>query len=155
MKTILAPIDLSAEAAGVVSEAGAMAGDLGGRVLLLHVVAPPAVINEYAPEAERLAEQERQAAERGLGQWRDRLKSTGVVTDTAVLHGPPVATIVGEAVRTNADYIVMGSHGHGALYHLFVGGTAGGVIQKSPCPVVVVPSLKSEAQQPISKLKTA
>jgi len=154
MKTVLAPIDLSEAAAGVIDEAGALARDLGGRVLLLHVVAPPAVINEYAPEAERLAEEERQGAERALVDWRQRLERTGVDADIAVLHGPPVATILGEAARTNADYVVMGSHGHGALYHLFVGGTAGGVIQRCPCPVVVVPSQEKEAHRPASQSKT-
>jgi len=62
MKTVLAPIDLSEAAASVISQAGALAGDVGGRVLLLHVVPPPAVINEYAPEAERLAEEEKKKA---------------------------------------------------------------------------------------------
>jgi len=154
MKTILAPIDLSEAAAGVISEAGALAGEIGGRVLLLHVV-PPAVINEYAPEAERLAEKEGKEAERGMGQWQQRLKRAGVVADAAVKHGPPVATILAEAARSKADYIVMGSHGHGSLYQLFVGGTAGGVIQKAPCPVVVVPSQKTEARPSVSQSKTA
>src|ERR1035441_2802784 len=134
MKTVLAPIDLSEAAAGVISQAGALAGDVAGRVLLLHVVPPPAVINEYAPQAERL-------------------EGTGVDAEIAVLHGAPVATILGEAARANADYIVMGSHGHGALYHFFVGGTAGGVIQKSPCPVVVVPSQKAQPHPSASRPK--
>jgi nucleotide-binding universal stress UspA family protein len=154
MKTVLAPIDLSEAAAGVISQAGALAVDVGGRVLLLHVVPPPAVINEYAPEAERLAEEEKKKAEAAMEQWRQRLKGTGVDAEISVLHGPPVATILGETARANADYIVMGSHGHGALYHLFVGGTAGGVIQKSPCPVVVVPSQRVHPHQPPSQRKT-
>jgi|CZKI01.1.fsa_nt_gi nucleotide-binding universal stress UspA family protein len=153
MKTVLAPIDLSEAAAGVISQAGALAGDVAGRVLLLHVVPPPAVINEYAPEAERLAEEEKKKAETGLEHWRQRLEGTGVDAEIAVLHGAPVATILGEAARANADYIVMGSHGHGALYHFFVGGTAGGVIQKSPCPVVVVPSQKAQPHPSASRPK--
>jgi nucleotide-binding universal stress UspA family protein len=155
MKTILAPIDLSDAAAAVASEAGSLAGILGGRVVLLHVVPPPVVINEYAPETERLAEEEKQEAERGMEHWRQRLQGAGVDTETTVLHGPPVSSIVEEATRTNADYIVLGSHGHGALYHLLLGGTASGVIQKSPCPVVVVPTQKVHANPSASHLKTA
>jgi nucleotide-binding universal stress UspA family protein len=45
----------------------------------------------------------------------------------------------------------MGSHGHGALYNLLVGGTASGVIQKSPCPVVIVPTQKTAAHAPLSQ----
>ncbi len=145
MKTILAPIDLSDAAAGVTSEARALAGILGGKVSLLHVVPPPVVINEYSPEAERLADEEQQSAEQSLEYWQQNLKNEGVETEIALRHGPPVATILDEAVRTNADYVVMGSHGHGALYNLLVGGTASGVIQKSPCPVVIVPTQKAVA----------
>src|SRR5271169_4503517 len=70
MKSVLAPIDLSPVAADVVSEAGALAGNVGARVLLLHVVAPLAVINEYAAESERLADEETREAERSLEHWR-------------------------------------------------------------------------------------
>ncbi len=150
MKYVLAPVDLSAAAADVVSEAGALAGSVGAKVLLLHVVAPPAVINEYAAESERLAEEETREAERSLEHWRRHLKGLGMDAEAAVVHGPPVATILEEAARTDAQFIVMGSHGHGALYNLFVGSTAGGVIHRSPCPVVIVPGPKAAAHAPLS-----
>jgi nucleotide-binding universal stress UspA family protein len=154
MKTILAPIDLSDAAAGVTSEARALAEILGGKVLLLHVVPPPVVINEYSPEAERLADEEQQSAEKSLEYWSQNLKNLGVEAEIALRHGPPVSTILDEAVRIGADYVVMGSHGHGALYNLLVGGTASGVIQKSPCPVVIVPTQKAVAHAAASHQRT-
>jgi len=36
--------------------------------------------------------------------------------------------------------IVMGSHGHGALYELLVGSITQGVLKAAKCPVVVVPA---------------
>jgi nucleotide-binding universal stress UspA family protein len=36
--------------------------------------------------------------------------------------------------------IVIGSHGHGALYHLFAGDVASGILKDAKCPVLVVPS---------------
>jgi nucleotide-binding universal stress UspA family protein len=54
-------------------------------------------------------------------------------------------------MRCKADFIVMGSHGHGALYNLLIGGTASGVIQKAPCPVVIVPTHKTE-KNPLGSL---
>jgi hypothetical protein len=36
--------------------------------------------------------------------------------------------------------VVVGSHGHGALYHLVVGGVAEVLLRRSPCPLLIVPS---------------
>ncbi len=50
-----------------------------------------------------------------------------------------------EAARIcEADYIVMGSHGHNAFYDLLVGTTTHGVMRKAPCPVVIVPTAKNK-----------
>lgn len=153
MKTILAPIDLSDAAEAVAAEAGAMAAIIGARVLLLHVIVPP-IINEYAPEAERIADEGRGGTEEALIRLQRRLERSGVEAESDVLSGPPVATIIDQAVQSRADYIVMGSHGHGALYNLLVGGTASGVIQRAPCPVVIVPTRKTAAMIATPALKT-
>jgi len=50
-----------------------------------------------------------------------------------------VGFILAQAGALRADYIVMGSHGHAALYELLAGSTAHGVLLKAACPVVVVP----------------
>ena len=43
------------------------------------------------------------------------------------------------ARETGADLVIMGSHGHGALYHLFTGSVVTGVLRRIDCPVLVVP----------------
>jgi nucleotide-binding universal stress UspA family protein len=114
----------------------------------------PPIINEYAPEAERIANEGKGGAEEALIRLQHRLARSGVQAESDVLNGPPVATIVEQALQDKADYIVMGSHGHGALYNLLVGGTASGVIQKAPCPVVIVPTRRAAAVKAIPELKT-
>ena len=49
--------------------------------------------------------------------------------------------ILEEARNLSAAFIVIGSHGHGAVYELLAGSTTHGVLHRAPCPVVV-------AQQP-------
>jgi Zn-dependent M28 family amino/carboxypeptidase len=46
------------------------------------------------------------------------------------------------AEKHDADFIVMGSHGHTAFYDLLVGSTTHGVLMRSKCPVVIVPAVK-------------
>ena len=42
--------------------------------------------------------------------------------------------------RLEADLIMMGSHGHSAIYRLLVGSVTEGVMRKAPCPIMIVPS---------------
>jgi nucleotide-binding universal stress UspA family protein len=139
MKTILTPIDFSAATRPVVAAAGALARALPARVALIHIVRPPGIVNEYAPEIERLIAVAEKSATRQLAQWREELERDGTETETIQLLGPPVSTILQEAERLDADYIVMGSHGHTALHDLLVGSTTRGVLRKAACPVLIVP----------------
>lgn len=46
--------------------------------------------------------------------------------------------ILNEAQRINADLIILGSHGHGNLYHALLGGIGQKVKRKANCPVMLV-----------------
>lgn len=145
MKTILAPIDFSAVSDVVVTEAAALARAHQGRVVLLSVVQPPAAMADYAPLladiAEITAAGERNAA-RQLEKIEAKLAADCITTESVQLVGAPIPLIVEQAEKLDADYIVMGSHGHTALYDLLVGSTTHGVLMRAKCPVVIVPSVK-------------
>jgi nucleotide-binding universal stress UspA family protein len=51
--------------------------------------------------------------------------------------------ILNQADELNADLIVMGTHGHGAMYNLLVGSVTKGVLKRSTRPVLLVPAPKS------------
>ncbi len=61
---------------------------------------------------------------------------------TAVVLGAAGPTLV-EAAR-DADLLVLGSHGHGRLFHAVVGSVAEDCIRTAPCPVVVLPVPRTE-----------
>jgi nucleotide-binding universal stress UspA family protein len=146
MKTILAPVDFSAASEAVLAQAIELARALGGRVVLLTVIQPPVITNEYAALMENLAEVmaagERNAARR-LAELETRVRAAQVPVETLQLNGAPVRQILDQAARVAADYVVMGSHGHTALYDLLVGSTTHGVLLRAPCPVVITPGPKT------------
>ena len=56
-----------------------------------------------------------------------------------IVHGHAVSQILQAADRLDADVIVMGTHGKGALSHTFLGSVAEKVLHKSKIPVFVIP----------------
>lgn len=54
--------------------------------------------------------------------------------------------ILDQANELNADLIVMGTHGHGAMYNLLVGSVTKGVLKHSTWPVLLVPGPKRSYQ---------
>lgn len=145
MKAILTPVDFSDATAGVIETASQLAKAFNARVVLLHVIepepdfvgfeaVPPSVhVNvprDYEPERLQLERLKKSVAEAGLE------------VTCVQQHGITPAKILEEATMQDAGWIVMGSHGHGALYELFVGSVTTGVLKGARCPVVVVPVRK-------------
>ena len=157
MKTILAPVDFSAISDAVIDEAGTLARAVDGRVVLLAVIQPPVVMSEYAAMmdiAEITAAGEKHAA-RQLEKIGQKLKGSSVAVETVQAVGSPIAHILDQAANFQADYIVMGSHGHTAFYDLLVGSTTHGVLMRARCPVVIVPAAKEKAPAARRKLQRA
>ena len=154
MKTIFAPVDFSGITDEVVTEATSLAREFGGRVVLFTVVQPPAVFGEYAPILENIAEINaagEKHAIRQLEKLEAKIQAQGVSVESSHAVGAPIALIVNAAEQCAADYIVMGSHGHKALYDLLVGSTTHGVLMRAKCPVVIIPAGRSAATRPPRK----
>ncbi len=158
MKTILVPIDFSGATDAVLDEAMTLARALSGRIVLLTVIQPPIIAHEYAAVMENLAEitaaGEKQAA-RKLAKIERKLQLDFISTDSVQLLGAPIPIIVEQAKKFDAAYIVMGSHGHTALYDLLVGSTTHGVLMRSECPVIIVPSAKKAKTRKAQKEQEA
>ncbi|HRE07225.1 MAG TPA: universal stress protein [Opitutaceae bacterium] len=148
MKTILAPVDFSTPSELVADTAAALAQVYAGRVILLHVVQPPMVTNDYGVGIDNLQEiivMSEKTATKNLEKLRARLTQAGVPTEIVLHTGAPIPHILKQAADSQADFIVMGSHGHTALYDLLVGSTTHGILRSAPCPVVVLPRRKAAA----------
>ena len=70
----------------------------------------------------------------------EQLEAAGVKVEAVTLIGLAVDDILEQAAKYHADYIILGSHGHGALYHLFSGSVVTGILKHAKCPIIIVPS---------------
>ena len=144
MKTILVPVDFSAATTRVCEAACTLADQIGGRLTLLHVVQPPPVVmNEYyAFDAGQMAAavvSGEKFADRKLAELARLYTKPDRPVEVVRETGQPVPTVLDRAEAMDAAYLVVGSHGHGALYDLFVGSTTQGIPKKAHCPVLVIP----------------
>lgn len=142
MKTILAPIDFSSVSDAVIDAAQLLARATGARIVILSVAQPPVITSDYGPMLENIAEivaASEKTIARQLKTLAARLETPELPIETVQLTGAPAPLILEQAEKDNADYIVMGSHGHTALYDLLVGSTTHQVLRKARCPVMIVP----------------
>jgi nucleotide-binding universal stress UspA family protein len=142
MKTFLVPVDFSAVSEEIVDTAVGFARSLGGKVVLLHIIQPPIITSEYALPVDAVQEAmttSEKAALSKLAAYEATCKNADLEVEISVRHGPPVYEILDAAAKTGAEFIIMGSHGHGKIYDLLVGSTASGVIKGARCGVIIMP----------------
>ena len=143
MKTIVALVDFSDMTFKLLKQAHQLASAFGSEVILLHVVSPDPVVVDFgmAPTVYRPPSPETIAAEGDrLSQLQESLEKFGVRTSTRQIQGTRVEDLIEECRRLGADLIIVGSHGHGAVYNLLVGSITSQVLKSAPCPVLVVPA---------------
>lgn len=150
---LLVGIDLSESTEKVVEKAEEIAKALSAAVWIIHVVKPePADLyaGAHAPDSigagmdpqtfrDTLAKRFH-AEHRQVQEIADRLRKQGVDTTALLLLGETVETMLNEASKLEVDMIIVGSHGRGAMYQLLVGSASEGILHKSECPVIVVPT---------------
>ncbi len=164
IKKILYTTDLSESARFAFAYAASLAGKYGAEITILHVLLENAkmeagIIGYIGEERWRKIKERnaREAREALIGKKRDNVDiryglerfakemTDGVEgaspprTDEVVIkHGNPVDRIIEVSEARDADLIVMGTHGHGAIADAMMGSTARRVVRRSKIPVLVV-----------------
>ena len=137
-KTILHPSDGSPAAALATPHAVEVARIAGARLIGLYVSDTHLMFQMGIHHAE--AEHEiATEAHLVLVAMAAAAAAAGVAFESIVTSGPPAVRILEVARDQQADLIVVGSHGGGALAHLLMGSVSERLLRESTLPVLVVP----------------
>ena len=139
LKQILVPIDFSNCSKKALQYALPLAREHQAAITLLYVVPPAYGAGEYGGidyaqlEAGMKQDGERELAKLAVDEVRGEIS-----TDTLVRIGSPAREVVETARSLPADLIVISTHGRTGLKHVLLGSVTEHVVQRAPCPVLVV-----------------
>lgn len=139
---ILVPVDDSPHAARALAWARFLGARWKAAVTALHAV-PPAVVGHVRLVSSTARTRDLELEFRELSaEWLERLVAeAGFAPDearTVISAGDPRAEILAVAGRIEADLIMMGSRGSGAIGKVLLGSVATGVLRGAACPVLIV-----------------
>jgi len=139
LRQILVPIDFSDCSKKALEYAVPFAREHNAVLTLLYVADPAYNVGEYGGiDYAQLEGSMREEGEKELAQMAaDQLRGK-VSTHTLVRLGSPAREIIEAARSLPADIIVISTHGRTGLKHVFLGSVAEHVVQRAPCPVLVV-----------------
>jgi nucleotide-binding universal stress UspA family protein len=139
---ILVPVDFSDCAMNALEYAVLVAQRAKASLRVLHVLEPVS----YGLDFTLSHATQREAARAGMTERLTNLVTAlhrgGLTADFQLRGGLPSDSILEAAAASEADLIVMGTHGRRGLSHAFWGSVAESVLRKSPCPVLAVRSPK-------------
>jgi nucleotide-binding universal stress UspA family protein len=136
---ILVPLDRSELASRGLGPAIELCDQLGGELVLVHVVPfPTYAYDEGHVYATYQLEADLAAATVEIEATADSLRSGGRVVRTQVTSGVPTAAIADIAREEQADLIVMATHGRGGLARVVLGSIATATLHQAGRPVVLV-----------------
>ena len=128
-----------------------MAEAFDAELHLLHVIEPEPTYTAYGftpdefPAVQAFHEETRTRASKKLDELSEKVAAGGKVTPVTHLgDGSPRQLLEEKAKELDADFLVLGSHGHGVMASLILGSVADGMVRKALVPTLVVPAGKPE-----------
>ncbi|MBI3875397.1 MAG: universal stress protein [Verrucomicrobia bacterium] len=139
LKSILVPVDFSDCSKKALKYALPFARQFGASITLLYVAHIPYVGAEVGGIDYALLESEmRTGGMKELDKLAESEVGTEIPRRTLVRVGSPAHEIATAAKELDTDLIIIATHGHTGLKHVFLGSTAEKVVRMAPCPVLTV-----------------
>jgi len=150
MKPVMLATDGSPTAEKATDTAIEFARLLGTELVIVSVwdIPYPTVGLSPMPVTGEFAAVGHEGAQKIAAEAAARAEEAGVETRTVVLRGFPVDEICVAAEKLGARFLVLGSHGWGALKRAIFGSVSTGVLHHARCPVLVVPAEQFDENMP-------
>ncbi|HKB01233.1 MAG TPA: universal stress protein [Gemmataceae bacterium] len=138
--TVMAPLDGSPAAEAALPWAVHLAKRTNSSLRLVGVHAPPTVMLDGETLVGNVVPDEsiRRKEADYFADVQSRLSYAGVPVTAELLDGSVVTSLADYARKLRPTWVVMLSHGRGAVARFFLGETASEFVRSSPCPVLLV-----------------
>lgn len=135
----LVPLDFSESANQTLDYAITLAGKLGARLTLLHVIQPLPLggVDMSVTLPFTYIQELEGEIQRSMESSLERVTAAGLEGEIVIVHGAPFHEIIETAKTQQVDLIVMGTHGRTGFQYVLLGSVAEKVVRLAPCPVLV------------------
>lgn len=143
-RKILVPVDFTEVSVGAVRHALWLARQAGASVVLLSIVDTsfpyPDLFSFQDPNRDYFKVMRERALQR-MKEWLETNAedAAGVKVERVVGRGRPAVEVPAIAEELEADLMVVGRHGAGALRQAFMGSVIESLVRTAPCPVLILP----------------
>lgn len=151
---ILVALDLSTASQQILGFVKTLTSNLSAKIWLFYVTEPSSGMVEYKGSLKNEESDDRLDPEYARDQIAKKihdehmllqdeakkLQSDRVTVSARVVEGSAAEILLFESDKLEIDMIVVGSHGHGAIYNMLIGSVSESILQRSICPVLVVPT---------------
>lgn len=146
MKNIVAAVDFSNATPAVMEIAISLAKTFDADLQLLHVIEPEPTFITYGftaieyPAMSSIREETLRRANVRMEELLTQARKDVPRTVSHIPEGSPLLELLKQVKQSGADFVVIGSHGHGVLSSLLLGSVAEGMVRKAAVPTLIVPA---------------
>lgn len=147
MKNIIVAVDFSNATSGVLEIAKRLSKSFGASLELFHVIEPEPSYTAYGftpdefPAMNAFQEEAKRRAASKLAELLATVQADVPNATSRIAEGSPLHTLLDYVKQGGADFVVVGSHGHGVIASLLLGSVAEGLVRKASVPTLVVPAV--------------
>jgi len=141
IRKILVPVDFSAYSRNALKYAFSFAKKIEAKIYSVYVVEPLVFPADFSMGQISIPSMNVDTTERAkdeLETFVNNILGKDILVKTIIKTGKPFVEINETASELDIDLIIIASHGHTGVEHLFFGGTAEKVVRKAPCPVLTL-----------------